>query len=70
MGLLLDFWPVLVALAGAAALYFKGRSDGGRKAEKRRTDAALDTHGRIDDADTGSGDPDADRDWLHKRGQR
>ncbi len=64
-----------LAILVAVALYLRHRD---RQTERRSGDAAelqqlrgsVATRARMDNADTGYGDPDDDRQWLLERGQR
>lgn len=60
----------VVAFALLAGAYAYGVSSERQRAALEAALDALDTHERINDADTGSGDPDADRDWLRDRAGR
>ena len=60
----------LVALAGIAGAWLKGRASGKADAKAKQDAAFKDTVERAKDADLSSGDADADREWLRKRGKR
>ena len=63
-------WSVAAVLALLAGVWLHGRAAGRGAAEAAQDRAYRETIERTKDADLSVGDPDADRDWLHDRGQR
>lgn len=60
---------VLAALAVLAGVYAKGRIDAAQRAKIEGLQDYRETRERIDNADIGDGDADADREWLRNYGQ-
>lgn len=60
----------LVALMLLGWAYAYGVASERQRAALEAAQDALQTHERIDNADIGSGDADADRDWLRDRAGR
>lgn len=56
-------------LALVGGIYAKGVMDAKEAERAREAREAADTHERINNADTGSGNTDDDREWLHNRGR-
>ena len=56
----------LLLIIGIFGMGVKWRGD---REETKDAKEAVKTHERINDADTGEGDSDADRDWLRERGK-
>lgn len=54
-------WKPLLAVLGAAGLYFKGRSDAKAKADLRDLKEDMKANERINEADLGIGASDAER---------
>lgn len=75
MGFLLSLFQSKMARQIGAAILFivgifgLGAKWRGDKEKAKDAKEAIETHERINDADTGKGDVDADRDWLRKRGK-
>ena len=64
-------WLAAVGLAFTTivGVWIHGRRSGKQQRDDAARDDELETHERMNDADVSDGDPDADRDWLRKRGQ-
>ena len=58
----------VAGLAGLFGLYVKGRADGANKQKRKAAEDYRKKRKAIDNADTGSGDPDDDARWLHDYG--
>ena len=68
-------WKPIAALLAIAALYLKGRTDAKAKAKSQTLQAEVETHDRINQADTGIGATDGERiarlrDFAAKHGNR
>jgi hypothetical protein len=57
---------IMAGIFALVAIIFRQRENAANKDAKEARSYG-ETRKRIDDADVGSGDPDADREWLSKR---
>lgn len=58
-------------VVAAIAAYLGGRRDGAKSVKKEQAEAEKEAVERmLNDADVGSGDSDADREWLRERSRK
>ena len=63
------FRKIGAAVVFIGGVFLLGVKFAGDRFKTKKLEEAADTNERINDADVGKGDADADREWLRKRGK-